>query len=94
MTGYSGRVVGLLMIVATLSGCDLADQQMAYRRQQRQDCVAAGGFFTDNYTCEGLRGAGTSSSPPAPMKCRKQESTVTKDDGTTVTSSTEVCSGF
>jgi hypothetical protein len=91
-----------LAVAASLSGCNAAKEQMAFRDQQRRDCAAAGGYFEenkigspDNYTCKGP-GAGpvASPTPAAPTNCRTETTTAKHDDGTQETRTNQICSSF
>lgn len=94
--------MGLMLAAAMVSGCEMAEQQAAYRQQQRQDCMAAGGYFEenkvgspDNYTCKGAHGTRPVIIAPAPpTNCHTQTTTIRNSDGTEVTKSSQVCSSF
>ena len=90
-----------LAVATSLSGCNAAQEHMAYRDQQRRDCAAAGGYFEenkigspDNYTCKGLPGGLPAASAAAPTNCRTQTISVKHDDGTEETKTDQVCSSL
>jgi hypothetical protein len=95
-------ISGLVAAGTMLTGCDAANEQMAYVRQQRQACMAAGGYFIDNktgspdnYTCRSLHGpqptAAINAPPPSPTNCRSEATNVKRADGSEETRSTQVC---
>jgi hypothetical protein len=90
-------LAGLVLAATALSSCEMANEQMAYRDQQRRDCAAAGGYFEenkvgspDNYTCKGVHGGGQT----PPTHCHTKTTTTTAPDGTVQTNSTQVCTSL
>jgi hypothetical protein len=97
-------MLALVVVAPLLSGCGMAEEQTAYRSQQRQECVAAGGYFEenkigapDNYTCKNLRGsppvAVAPARTPAPAtNCQTNTTTTKNPDGSVETKTSQVCS--